>query len=122
MESFENWKKATCFFRCFFIQDLFFEDLVSSIQKDLSKRYILSMLTSLKEQSDWEDLSKTICAWCESGFNQKSAANRLFIHRNTLQYRLNKIYEISDIDLKNYKNAFMLYLAVMMENMGTSDM
>ncbi|MGA5691619.1 CdaR family transcriptional regulator [Cytobacillus pseudoceanisediminis] len=106
----------------FFIHNLFFEDLVSSIQKDLSKRYILSMLTSLQEQSDWEDLSKTICAWCESGFNQKSAANLLFIHRNTLQYRLNKIHEISGIDLKNYKNAFMLYLAVVMDNIGSSEL
>ena len=106
----------------FFIHDLFFEDLMSSIPKDLSKRYILSMLTALQEQPDWEDLSKTICAWCESGFNQKSAANLLFIHRNTLQYRLNKIHEISGIDLKNYKNAFMLYLTVMMVNMGSSEM
>jgi len=80
------------------------------------------MLTALQEQPDWEDLSKTICAWCESGFNQKSAANLLFIHRNTLQYRLNKIHEISGIDLKNYKNAFMLYLTVMMVNMGSSEM
>ncbi|KAB7708278.1 hypothetical protein F9802_06145 [Bacillus aerolatus] len=105
----------------FFIHDLFFEDLVSSIQKDLSKRYILNMLTTLQEQPDWEDLSKTICAWCESGFNQKNAANMLFIHRNTLHYRLNKIHEISGIDLKNYKNAFMLYLAVLMANMGTPE-
>ncbi|MFC7394059.1 CdaR family transcriptional regulator [Scopulibacillus cellulosilyticus] len=99
------------------IHDLFLEDFVSNIQLDISKRYISHILKKLKDQPDWKELSRTIYAWAESGFNQMRASKALYIHRNTLNYRLDKIQRITGIDLKDYKKTFMLYLAVLMTNM-----
>ena len=37
---------------------------------------------------------------------------KLFLHRNTLIYRLEKIKEYLNLDLKNFKDAFIFYLSV----------
>ncbi|MED4205411.1 CdaR family transcriptional regulator [Neobacillus mesonae] len=103
----------------YFIHELILEDLISGIPKNLSERYMIKTLTILKKQPDWHELSKTISAWCESGFNQRKAARILFIHRNTLNYRLTKIQDLSGIDVHNHKYSIMLYLAVLMDNWKT---
>ncbi|HFH0175337.1 TPA: helix-turn-helix domain-containing protein [Clostridioides difficile] len=36
----------------------------------------------------------------------------MFLHRNTLVYRLEKINEILGFDLKNFENAMIFYLSV----------
>ncbi len=39
-------------------------------------------------------------------------AQKLYIHRNTLKYRLNKIYEITQKNPQNFIDAFYLYMAM----------
>ncbi|NLM04964.1 MAG: PucR family transcriptional regulator, partial [Clostridiales bacterium] len=39
------------------------------------------------------------------------AAEKLYIHRNTLNYRLEKIKEITGRDPKNYKDLLELFIA-----------
>lgn len=106
-------KTTTRYPTVFYIDDFLLENFVSNVDKDLGERLISRHLTKLKEQNDWIDLSKTICAWCEAGFNRKEASEVLFIHRNTLDYRLNKIREITNIDLKDYKKIMLIYLTIM---------
>lgn len=48
----------------------------------------------------------------ENGLNISKTSNALFLHRNTLVYRLDKIKEILNLDLKNFKEAFVFYLSV----------
>ncbi|MBX9976612.1 PucR family transcriptional regulator [Cytobacillus firmus] len=61
-------------------------------------------------------------AWCESGFNKVQTAHSLHIHRNTLQYRLEKIKEITGTSIKDYRKMMYLYMGIsltelrMMEN------
>ena len=99
----------------YFIHELFLENLISGIPQNLAERYMVMTLTILKKQPDWPELSKTIAAWYESGFNQRKAARILFIHRNTLHYRLTKIQDLSGIEVHNHKYSIMLYLAVLMD-------
>ncbi|GHH98868.1 CdaR family transcriptional regulator [Neobacillus kokaensis] len=105
----------------YFIHELILEDLISGIPQNLSERYMLKTLTILKKQPDWPELSKTIAAWCESGFNQRKAARILFIHRNTLHYRLSKIQDLSGIDVHHHKYSIMLYIAVLMDKWKTQN-
>lgn len=44
--------------------------------------------------------------------NVSASAEKLFIHRNTMSYRLNKISEITDLDLTNGKNIYKLYMSI----------
>lgn len=103
--------------RIYYMNDLILEDLSACAFNSTSKKYINKLMAPLKAQSDWEDLAQTICAWCESGFNQKDAANKIFIHRNTLNYRLNKIHEITRGETRDFKKMFVLYMGILMENM-----
>ena len=46
------------------------------------------------------DLLKTLFALIETQFNHKEAAKKLFIHYNTLRYRVNRLKELG-IDTNN---------------------
>lgn len=48
----------------------------------------------------------------ENDLNISKTSNALFLHRNTLVYRLDKIKELLNLDLKNFKDAFVFYLSV----------
>lgn len=104
----------------YYFYDFVLEDLTSYAKNSLSHKYISQLLTSLKEHPDWKELAETICAWCESGFRQKNAASILYIHRNTLYHRLNKIHQITKLDPMNFKEIHLLYLGIIM-NLGNNE-
>jgi len=56
-------------------------------------------------------------AWCESGYNLVEASKALYIHRNTLIYRLSKIEELTNKSPRDYEHAFALYLACLLDSM-----
>ena len=47
-------------------------------------------------------LVDTLLAYYMNGFNSANTAKELFVHRNSLQYRLNKIQELLDFELDDY--------------------
>ncbi|MBS4219493.1 helix-turn-helix domain-containing protein [Bacillus sp. FJAT-49711] len=55
---------------------------------------------------------ETLQAFFDCNFNIKETAEKLFIHRNTLIYRLNKIKEESGYDPQNFKDAFALQMGM----------
>ncbi|WP_438823690.1 helix-turn-helix domain-containing protein [Bacillus sp. JJ1764] len=54
------------------------------------------------------DYYETLQAYLLNRQNLNETANQLFIHRNTIKYRLNKINELSKIDLTNGETVFQL--------------
>ncbi|SEN11262.1 PucR C-terminal helix-turn-helix domain-containing protein [Mesobacillus persicus] len=58
-----------------------------------------------------EELLETMKVFLENGSNATLAAKKLYIHRNTLQYRLDKFTEQSSINVKVFSNALTVYLA-----------
>lgn len=64
----------------------------------------------LEEQPDWKEL---ILALWESQGNISVAAKQLFIHRNTLQYRMDRFYEATGLSLKNMNDLLLGYLLVL---------
>lgn len=60
------------------------------------------------------DLIETLNCWLSCGCNRIRAAKKLFIHVNTLNYRLNKVEEILGIDLKNPEVQFELKIALLL--------
>ena len=47
-------------------------------------------------------LLDTLLAYYMNGFSVGKTAKELFIHRNSLQYRMNKIQELIDFELDDY--------------------
>ncbi|MBB4823399.1 putative DNA-binding protein (UPF0251 family) [Sporosarcina luteola] len=62
------------------------------------------------------ELLKTIRTFFENGFNASITAEKLHIHRNTLQYRLNKFQEKTGIAVRNFEGALIAYYASLLAN------
>lgn len=58
------------------------------------------------------DLIETVRAYFESGGNLKKVSEQLFTHYNTIIYRINRIRDAYDIDLRDPDTAFNLQLAL----------
>lgn len=48
-------------------------------------------------------------------FSPGATAKALFIHRNTLEYRLNRISELTGLDLGNFDDRLLLYVALQLD-------
>jgi len=57
------------------------------------------------------EMFSTILVFLENNSNASLTAKKLYIHRNTLQYRLEKFTEKTGIQLKDFNGAFTVYLA-----------
>ena len=53
------------------------------------------------DQTNGAFLMETLLTYYMSGFNVGKTAEALYIHRNSLQYRLKKIEEILEVDLED---------------------
>ncbi|GEK92134.1 helix-turn-helix domain-containing protein [Alkalibacterium kapii] len=78
------------------------EALAQSMIIDAMKEKIL-------EQPDWKEL---IFALWENQGNISVAAKQLFVHRNTLQYRIDRFYESTGLSLKDMNDLLLSYLLV----------
>ena len=57
-------------------------------------------------------LRETLKVLMEENGELNNVSSRLFIHRNTIRYRLNKIYKITNRNPRNYIELFWLYSAM----------
>lgn len=57
-------------------------------------------------------LLDSFLVYCDEQMNMSQAAKKLYIHRNTLLYRLKQIQEILSIDLNSFKQCTLLYIAI----------
>lgn len=73
----------------------------------------LQRLLEYDQQAD-KELVKTLSAFLECNGNLTETSDRLFIHRNTLKYRLERIRDITQIDLDDSENRLMLHLGLKM--------
>ncbi|WP_020620493.1 PucR family transcriptional regulator [Paenibacillus daejeonensis] len=85
-----------------FFADLEFSYLFSHIPKNVMDKYCHSLLQPLmiKDADYATDMLRTLEAYITSEGQINEVAKQLFIHRNTVQYRLEKLSEILDLDLR----------------------
>ncbi len=55
----------------------------------------------------------TIAKFFENNLNGSETSRRLFVHRNTLVYRLDKVQKITGLDLRSFDDAVLFKLAAM---------
>jgi hypothetical protein len=72
-----------------------------------------SLKTTLKNyylQLSGLDVIDTVMGFIKENQNASKAAKRLFMHRNTLNYRLDHFIEKTEIDIKSFHGALAIYL------------
>ncbi|MDG0793790.1 helix-turn-helix domain-containing protein [Cohnella ginsengisoli] len=70
------------------------------------------MLLALRDYPNYETLSATFLAYCRCNMNLSETARTLFIHRNSLNYRLDKLSELTGLDLSAFEHCLLLYVAL----------
>ncbi|MFZ7945324.1 MULTISPECIES: PucR family transcriptional regulator [Bacillaceae] len=60
------------------------------------------------------EMFATIKVFLENNLNASMTAKKLYIHRNTLQYRIDKFTEKTGIGLKDFYGAFTVFLACLL--------
>ncbi|EIT85874.1 PucR family transcriptional regulator [Fictibacillus macauensis ZFHKF-1] len=97
-------------------QNVYFqEDLLPALLLSQVEPVIDSFLTELIPQdlSNDRELMHSIHVYLESNRNISAAAKTLYIHRNSLQYRVDKFIDKSGLDVKQFKQAVAVYFALL---------
>ncbi|MPN49055.1 hypothetical protein SDC9_196668 [bioreactor metagenome] len=61
------------------------------------------------------DLVKTLKSYFEHNGNLTKIADALFLHKNSISYRLQKIEDLTGCRLRDYEHAFQLQLCLKLE-------
>ena len=88
---------------------LIFEEIIENINEDTVLQ-IKNKFEKIFSKLD-EDLIKTIDMFFRLDLNLSEAAKRLYIHRNTLIYRLDKIVKYTGYDIRNFSDACLFKMA-----------
>jgi DNA-binding PucR family transcriptional regulator len=67
------------------------------------------------------DLVRTLRTYFAAGANASEAADRLFLHRNSMLYRLERIQKLTGLDLKDHRVALALQLGLLAMERGERD-
>jgi len=81
-------------------------------------RYLHPALPKLSayDRSNGSNLEQTLHAYLKCACNTTETANALFLHRNSVIYRLHRIEELCDIDLSDTDTRFRLRLSYAISN------
>ncbi|MBG9769831.1 proline utilization transcriptional regulator PutR [Bacillus vallismortis] len=71
-------------------------------------------LLKAKDQESSTELLKTLEIYLLNNCKTKPAAEQLFIHQNTLNYRIKQITEMTSINLSDFRTRCQLYLDLML--------
>ena len=66
----------------------------------------------IPEELDDETLN-TINMFLENNLNVSETARQLYVHRNTLLYRLEKLQKVTNLDIRIFDDALTLKIALM---------
>ncbi|MED3946925.1 sugar diacid recognition domain-containing protein [Priestia aryabhattai] len=79
---------------------------------------LLQYYEKLKEYDKKKELIETLTIYIEENGEGSTAAKKLFIHRNTLSYRLDKIQDITGKDPRKVKDLLELYVAMLLSKIS----
>lgn len=97
-------------------------DLISRLSKTLYPQKLICTFESVASHFDKQilnvflnhicndkEMHHTIIAFCDNNLNATATAEKLYLHRNTLLYRLEKIEHATGFNLKFFTEAANLY-------------
>lgn len=95
--------------------DFDLEILVGSISENASARFLQKVTNGLSDEE-----KKLLNIYYDVKMSLSEAAERLFIHKNTLQYKLRRIHEKTGYNPRDFRDAVLFYLALQIERMSSA--
>ncbi|CAM3063490.1 sugar diacid recognition domain-containing protein [Filibacter tadaridae] len=77
-----------------------------------SKQILMTHIDKIKAHPNGSALIESFLNFCENQLNMSKSARKLYIHRNTLLYRLKQLQELIGIDVQSFEQCTLLYLAL----------
>ena len=87
--------------------------LIYQLPIPLCKMFIREIFGDMSPDDLDEETLATINKFFENSLNVSETSRQLFIHRNTLVYRLDKIQKITGLDLRVFEDAITFNIALM---------
>ena len=97
-----------------FYDDLDLELIIKNITKNLAQIYKEKIFKKLTNK-EIEEYNIIFLLYEKYNGSLNKIAKELFIHVNTLQYKLNKLYEKTDLNMRNYNDFTKLKIAFMLK-------
>lgn len=102
-----------------YYKDLAFYDMMEQLSKEQRlPQYCHPALAVLREydQQKGTQLYETLKAYTMCGFNQNIASEQLFLHRNTMNYRRQKIEDLTGLNFENPDTRFLLQYSFLIDH------
>ncbi|MGL5245883.1 MAG: PucR family transcriptional regulator [Sarcina sp.] len=90
-------------------KSLLFESIIDGIDDSVKKKLYKEFHRGLSKLD--RDMTKTIEVFFQCGLNVSDASKELYVHRNTLIYRLDKIQKFTGYDIRNFNEAVIFKIA-----------
>lgn len=97
---------------CYCYQDFMLPVLLDGLRGGWQAQELAQPLARLKASDPHGQLQRTLAAWFHHNVQPLATSKALFIHRNTLEYRLNRIAELTGLDLTKFDDRLLLYVAL----------
>lgn len=88
---------------------LLFEEVMDNLNQDIKEKILNNFNESFSKLD--EDMLKTIEVFFKSDLNLSEASKGLYVHRNTLIYRLDKIQKYTGYDIRKFNDAALFKIA-----------
>lgn len=98
----------------FWAHNLGLGKLIYHLPKEICNEYIKDHFQGLQVNMIDEETLHTIHVFLESGLSIAECARKLYLHRNTLIYRLDKIQKFTGLDIRKFDDALTCKIAMMM--------
>ncbi|WP_411170121.1 CdaR family transcriptional regulator [Clostridium sp. MB05] len=97
------------------VKDYDLKLLMKGISKEFKTRYIKTYFPTLFQGEDkiTEDMIKTIKVYFTNNMRVSETSKVMYVHRNTITYRLNKFKLLYDVDLTKPYECTKIYLAIL---------
>ncbi len=87
--------------------------LIYQLPAPLCKMFINEVLHGLSMDQFVEETLTTVNKFFENNLNVSETSRQLYIHRNTLVYRLDKLQKMTGLDLRNFDDAIIFKIMLM---------
>lgn len=96
--------------KIYYFEDLILPMLVYETGEGEVREYMKNTEDGIFEIFSDQELLDTGRNFLINNLNTSETANNMFVHRNTLVYRLNKIEKISGLDIRKFEDALKFYI------------
>jgi len=99
-------------------RSLLSERFLADVPRELAQKYAAMLFTRKNARLFNDEMIHTIEKFFENSLNLSETARQLYIHRNTLVYRLDKVQRVIGLDLRAFDDAVTFKVMILLNKSG----